>query len=183
MPARVPGRHTQWRTAVGTAMCLALCAPQIAYCASLTSKDVKIVAKTIGFLDPAPAGGVVAIVYSGSNAASLADANALVSEFGDGVAITGGTVTAKAVEGASLGDGSGYVAVILADGGPAAPAMAAAKARKIPCITSSMALVQAGQCIIAVQSEPKVNITINHAAAVAAGLGFASAFQMLIHEI
>ncbi len=172
------------RVAAGLVWCLALSLTlggRSANAAPLSAKDVQIVAKALGFLDPAPPGGVVAVVYS--NAATKADADAIVGNFGGGLASSGGTVTAKAVDVAALGDGSGYVAIILADGVSTPTANAAAKAHKIPCITADTALVQSGGCTMAVQSDPKVSITVNHAAAQAAGISFASAFAMLIHEI
>jgi hypothetical protein len=157
--------------------------PVPAGAASLSAKDLKIIATALGFLDPPAPAGVVAVVYAGGNAASKSDASDIAAAFGDGLTSRGGTVTAKVVDVTALGDGSGYVAIIVADGVPAGGAMPAAKAHKIPCITGSMTLVQSGQCIMAVQSEPKVDITVNHAAAGAAGIGFGSAFQMLIHEV
>jgi hypothetical protein len=149
--------------------------------APLSAKDVQIIAKALGFLDPAPAGGTVAVVYS--DTVSKADADGVLASFGGGLASAGGTITAKAVDAASLGNGSGYIAIILADGVTSDAANAVAKAHRIPCITANLALVQAGGCIMSVQSDPKVSITVNHAAAQAAGIGFASAFAMLIHEI
>ncbi len=159
----------------------ALVFSQNASAASLSGKGVQIIAKAMGFLDPAPPGGVIAVVYS--DAASKADADGIVTSFGDGLASSGGTVTAKAVDAAALGGGSGYIAMILATGAATDAVAAAAKAHKIPCITASSALVQSGACIMAIQSDPKVSILVNHAAAQAAGIGFASAFAMLIHEI
>jgi hypothetical protein len=147
----------------------------------LSAKDVQIIAKAMGFLDPAPAGGMGAVVYT--DAATESDADAIVANFGAGLASSGGTITAKAVDVAGLGDGSGYVGIILASGVSTPAANAAAKAHKIPCITADTALVQSGGCTMAVQSDPKVSITVNHAAAQAAGISFASAFAMLIHEI
>ena len=155
--------------------------PAAAAAAPMSAKDVQIIAKALGFLDPAPAGGMVAVVYT--DAGSKADADAVVTNFGGGLPSAGGTITAKAVDAAALGDGSGYIAIILADGVTSDTASAAAKAHRIPCITANLALVQSGGCVMSVQSEPKVSITVNHAAAQAAGISFASAFAMLIHEI
>jgi hypothetical protein len=50
-------------------------------------------------------------------------------------------------------------------------------------MTGVVALVQSGTCIMAVMSQPKVSIIVNHAAAEAAGITFAQAFRMLIKEI
>ena len=148
--------------------------------ASVTAKDVQIIAKALGFLEPAPAGGVIAVIYS--DAPSRTDAAAITALFAGGVASAGGTVTAKAIDIATLGDGSGYIAVLVAAGAQGDAVMAAAKAHHIPCI-SAPALVQAGRCVMAVSSDPKVAIEVNHEAAQAAGVSFTSAFRMLIHEI
>lgn len=170
--------------AIGVLGCALACVwPGLGLAASLSQKDVQITAKALGFLDPPPGSGVVAIVYAAGNAASKADAAAIAALFGDGVAGGSATFTAKMVDGAGLGDGSGFVAVVLAANADGAAAMAAAKAHHIPCITADNAAVQGGGCIIAIQSEPKVDITVSHAAASAAGVSFSSAFRMLIHEI
>jgi hypothetical protein len=153
-----------------------------AHAASLTSRDVQIIAKALGFLDPAPAGGVVAVIYATGNAASKADAEAVVALFGDGLESGGGKFTAKVVDAGLLGDGRGYVAIILAagtnDAGPAA-----SNAHGLLSISSADALVQAGLCVMVVHSSPRVEITVNRAAARAAGVDFTAAFGMLVHEI
>ena len=168
---------------VALALALALCAPSAAGAASLTPKDAQIIAKALGFLDPPAAGGTVAVVYGSGNAASKADADGIASLFEGGLSFGGGTLNAKAVDVASLGDGSGFVAIIVATGGQGDAVMAAAKAHKMLCATADAALVQGGKCIMAVQSDPKVDITVSRDAAKAASIGFASAFSMLIHEI
>jgi hypothetical protein len=149
----------------------------------LSSKDLQIVAKGLGFLAPPAPGGTVAVIYSASSPASKADADEIAGLFGDGVASKAGGLKAKAVDVASLGGGAGYLAVIVVAGVHGDAAIAAAKAHKIPCITAVVALVQGGHCVMAVQSGPKVEITVNHDAAQSAGISFTSAFRTLIHEI
>jgi hypothetical protein len=46
-----------------------------------------------------------------------------------------------------------------------------------------VAATQAGNCAVSVQSDPKVQITVNKAAASASGVSFASAFLMMVTEI
>jgi hypothetical protein len=167
------------RLAVG----LALIAAPHSRAASLSGRDVHIIAKALGFLDPAPSGGTVAVVYASFDAASKADADAVVALFADGLAVGGRTVSAKAVDVARLGRGDVYVALIAALGVQGGALMDAAKARKIPCITSVTAMVQAGQCLVAVHSEPQVDITVNRAATQSVGIHFNAAFGMLVHEI
>jgi hypothetical protein len=44
-------------------------------------------------------------------------------------------------------------------------------------------MVRDGRCVMAVHAAPRVEITVNRAAAQAAGVGFTAAFGMLVHEI
>jgi hypothetical protein len=46
-----------------------------------------------------------------------------------------------------------------------------------------MDALRAGKCVMAVRSDPKVEITVSHAAIDAAGIGLASAFRMMIREL
>jgi hypothetical protein len=168
-----------WRTAFA-ALWLICAAP--AEAASLTSRDVQIIAKVLGFLDPVPAGGVVAVLYASGNEQSKADAAAVVALFGDGLASEGRKITAKAIDARLFGDGSGYVAIILAAGATNAD-VSEAKIHGLLSIAAADALVQAGHCVMVVHASPRVEITVNRAAAQAAGVGFTAAFGMLVHEI
>ncbi len=171
---------------IATVMLACLILPMLAGTAdagTFSAKDTQIIAKAIGFLDPAPAGGVIAIAYDASSPASKADADAIAGFFAGGLAEGSSTVTAKTVDVAALGDGSGYIAVIAAQGVSDDKVMQAAKAHHIPCVTADAAAVQSGQCVMSVNSDPKVDIVVNHAAALATGVLFQSAFRMLIHEV
>jgi hypothetical protein len=152
-----------------------------AQAASLTKRDVLIIAKVLGFLEPAPHGGTVAVVYAAGTPGSKADADAIASWFGDGLAFGGGTVTAKAIEAGSFGAGTGFIAVILAKGAEVA-SQQAQLAHGMLTITAADSLVRSGQCVMVVHSEPRVDITISHHAADAAGVAFTAAFGMLVHE-
>jgi hypothetical protein len=146
--------------------------------ASLSSRDAQIIAKVVGFLDPAPSGKVIAVLYARGEAASKSDADAIVRLFDGGISSGGGTITAKAIEAGSLGDGAGYIAIIFAiDAGPAH------QPEKLLTITAVDDLVRSGQAVMAVHSQPRVEIIVNRAAAQAAGIGFTAAFGMLVHEI
>jgi hypothetical protein len=98
--------------------------------------------------------------------------------FGDGLDSGGGKVTAKAIDAAMLGDGHGYVAIILA-----ASEAGSTSAHGLLSISAADALVQSGHCVMVVHSSPRVEITVNRAAAQAAGVAFTAAFGMLVHEI
>ncbi len=187
MPAKIQSLMSRTRSiciasSVAVILFLPFLAPA-ATAATMSAKDAQIIAKAIGFLDPSPSGGVVAVAYDASNPASKTDADAIVGLFAGGLAEGSNSVTAKAVDAGTLGDGSGYIAVILAQSASADKVMAAAKAHHIPCISAEASQVQAGTCVMSVSSDPKVDITVNHAAAQATGVSFQSAFRMLIHEI
>ena len=136
----------------------------------MTTKDAQIAVKALGFLDPPAPAGMIAVLYS--DAASKSDADGIVAAFGGGLSDGSGSVSAKAVDASAIGDGAGYVAVIVAQGASPAAAMNAGKSHHIACLTASLALVQSGQCVLSVQSDPKVPITVSHAAAAAAGVSF-----------
>jgi hypothetical protein len=143
---------------------------------------VQIIAKVLGFLDPAPAGGPIAVLFASGSARSKADADAIVGLFGGGLPSGLGTVTARAVDAGSAGSFPGYVAIILAAGAEKT-GIVPSKAHGLLSITGTDALVQTGDCVMALHSQPRVDITVNRAAARAAGIGFTAAFGMLVHEI
>jgi hypothetical protein len=50
-------------------------------------------------------------------------------------------------------------------------------------VSTDMACVQSGQCVMGVQSAPSVRIVVNRGAAGASSVSFAAAFAMMIEEI
>ncbi|MDR3516593.1 MAG: hypothetical protein P4M00_12290, partial [Azospirillaceae bacterium] len=76
-------------------------------------------------------------------------------------------------------------AFLLTDGvgADAAKLAAATKAKQKPCVTTDISQVVSGACVMAVKSEPKVEITVNKAAATDSGVSFAASFRMMIKEI
>jgi hypothetical protein len=170
-------------------VCLAICvwcwlAGTVPLCAaSMSGRDIEIIAKALGFLDPAPHGGMVAVLYGPGDAGSKKDADAIVALFGDGIESAGGTVQARAIEVGAFGAGAGYVAIIIAAGAEDRSGIVSPGAHRLLSITAVDSLVRSGQCVMAVHSQPRVDITVNRAAAQAAGVGFTAAFGMLVHEI
>jgi len=161
---------------------LFLLAPMLAHAQSLDAQDVQLVCNALGFLDPAAASGVVAVVYDPAISGSKADADAIVAAFGNGIAGEQANYTAKVVSSDDLA-GGGYVAIIAANGAAGTKIMKIARARKILCATGDKSAVQAGKCVMAVSSGNEVEIVVNTSAAAAAGLDFVTAFRTLITEI
>jgi hypothetical protein len=183
--ARGPGSSPRARVppVAAGALALALLAPSSAKAATLTPKDVQVLGKVFAFLDPAVAAdGVIAVAYVGGDETSRADAEAIAGYFGDGLRVGGATLRAKPVDVASLGDGSGFVAIVAAKGASGEAVMAVAMSHKILCASGELDQVEAARCIMAIHSDPKVEISVNRGAASAADIGFAAAFRMMIRE-
>jgi len=180
MPRSICSRICALAGVVAIGGMLAALHPGAAEADQLTAKDVQIVGRALGFLDPPPHDATVGIVYA---PASKAEADAIVAAFGDGVKGGSSVFKAKLVELASVGSVTGLAALIATTGTAGDAVMAAAKAQHIPCVTADAEQVKAGHCVMSVRSDPKVDITLSHAAAEATGVGFGSAFRMMIHEI
>jgi len=151
--------------------------------ASLTQKDVQILAKAIGFLEPPPSGnGTVAIAYEPSNPASKQDADAIASYFGDGLK-AGGAILKPVVTAVGQLSAGGFVAVVAAAGVKVEQVATSTRALHVACITADATAVQAGQCVMSVKSDPKVEILISRSAAASSNVGFGSAFLLMAHEI
>jgi hypothetical protein len=176
MPSR-----TAWGSALAVLAVVGWC--NAAEASSLTQKDVQIMAKAIGFMEPAPSGAAtVAIAYDPANPASKQDADAIAGYFGDGLKAGNATLKPKVVEVGQLSAG-GFLAVVAASGAKMDLISSATRAQHIACITADAAAVQAGQCVMSVKSDPKVEILISKSAASGSGVGFGSAFLMMAHEI
>jgi len=133
--------------------CLAVCATPAS--AGMDLKGVQVAAKAIGFAKPAAtAGAKVAVVGA---AANLPDVQAVLTNF---------TVSA--------GDGTGAYAAFVA-----AAADAKATGGKVLTI-GPLACVEAGGCIIGIETSPKVTIYLSTAAATAAGFDFDPNFKLLV---
>lgn len=170
------------RTALPVLVGACLACAGHARAASLSGRDVQIIVKALEFLEPPPAGGTVAVLYAPGHAASKSDAQAIVKLFGAGLASGGGAISARAVDAKSFTSGAGYVAIILAAGAEAGGPVASRRPGLLS-ITAADGLVRSGQCVMAVHSQPRVEIIVNRAAAREAGIGFTAAFGMLVHEL
>ena len=125
----------------------------------------------------------MAVVYAADNPESKTDAASIVALFTAGLNGASNAVTAEAVPAALLGHGRSYAAVIPALGTAMSTVAAAIQADHELCITGDIDLVEAGACALAIRSDPRVEIIVNRKSAASAGISFATAFRMLIHEI
>lgn len=57
------------------------------------------------------------------------------------------------------------------------------KSRKLPCLSTDLDQVRAGNCTVGLQSAPRVEILLNTGLATASNVAFASVFRMMIKEL
>jgi hypothetical protein len=114
-----------------------------------------VAARAIGFAKPpAPAGAKIAVV---GTAATLSDVQAALSGFA-----------------VAAGDGSGAFAAFVSTA-------AEAKAAGAKVLTiGPLACVEAGACVMGIETTPKVTIYLSNAAAAAAGIDFDPNFKLMV---
>jgi hypothetical protein len=149
--------------------------------AEVTAKDVQIAARVMSFTNPPFAGTVrLGIVYDPANAASTADEQSLLALLGNGLSVGNVQLVPVPVPIGQLGVTPVDVLFLTSGlGAKGALAGSQAAAGKL-CITTDAAATAAGYCAVAVQSEPKVQITVNTAAS---GVRFDSVFLLMVNEI
>jgi hypothetical protein len=116
------------------------------------------------------------------NAASRADAEAIAAQIGAGLQAGRAVLRPRVIDIDHLNMG-GFQIVIAAAGANGPLLSAAARAARALCVTTEIEAVRAGLCAMAISSEPRVEIVVNHAVSAAAGIEFAPAFRMMIREM
>jgi hypothetical protein len=152
--------------------------------AETSAKDTQVIVKAIGFLSTKPTGQVpVAVVYDTTTPASRQDAETIKAQL-DGVS---GSLhpSAKIIPVDQLASFSGIAAIIAAGSSPASfdAAAKAVHGKKILTVSTDPTCARSGKCVLAVKSEPKVEILLNSSAAQDAGVEFVPTFRMMISEI
>lgn len=184
--ARGSGKLTRRRgkpLAAAMAAVLILALSHAARAASFAARDLQVLGRAIAFMQPPPPpDAVIAIAFIAGNADSKRDADAIAALIGSGLATGHTMLRPRVVDVAGLGAG-GFSVVIAAAGANGPQLNAAAKAAKALCVTTDADAVRDGFCAMAITSEPRVEITVNHTAAAAAGIDFAAAFRMMIREM
>ncbi len=150
--------------------------------AAVTAKDVQVAARILSFSDSPPTGDVkLGIVYDPANVASAAEEAALVGILGSGLQVGSITLVPVPISMDKIGSTPSDV-LFLTSGLGAEGAKVSARGKTL-CMTTDAAATVAGYCAISIQTTPKVQITVNKAAAANSGGSFASAFLMMVTEI
>lgn len=167
-------RLKYWAAAFAAGACL--CAPQ----ASATdAKDLQVIGRALSFVEGGATGDItVAVVYDD---ASKAEAESVAALMDGGIKAGKVKMSAQLVSVADLGSASGAAAIFVPSGMSAH--YGALKGAGKLTATTDEACVQAGACVVYVQSAPKVEILVSQAAAAASSISFAAAFRMMIKEV
>jgi len=157
----------------------------LAAAADTSAKDIQIAARAVAFMTNAPTGDVVtAIIYDPANNASKTEADAIMAAMAKGVKAGKAKLFPKLVSVVSLENlnGSKVAFITSGMGKHHAAIFTAASAQAILIISTDMSCVNTGNCVVGVASKPKVAIIISRSARDAAGIGFKSAFLMMVKE-
>lgn len=148
------------------------------------AKDLQVAGRALTFLENGPTGkATLGVVFDPSKPASVAEKNAVMAALGSGYSAGAVTLVGKPVEAGVVGGVSGVNALYVTGGVNYAAVGGAAKGKKLVTIGSDPACVRSGACVMGVTTTPKVEITVNRAAAAAVGAAFKAAFRMMIKEI
>jgi hypothetical protein len=149
--------------------------------AAVTAKDIQVAERVLNFLtNPLVGTQKLGIVYDPTNPTSTADKQSLLAILGNGLSVGGITLVPVPITLDKIS--STPVNALFLTSGLGSSATPVGQ-QKIVCITTDLAATQAGYCAVSIQTDPKVQITINKAAASASGISFASAFMMMVTEI
>jgi hypothetical protein len=146
--------------------------------------ELQIAGRALGFLDKPVQGQVTAgIVYSPANPQSAREAETLKDIMGDGLRIGNVTLRPVLIPVSELPHSTATL-FLLTDGVEEAALLAdAAHIKRIPCITTDLAMVKGGKCAIGIRSRPKIEILVNRVAAADSDLKFSAVFRMMITEM
>ncbi|HTK36586.1 MAG TPA: hypothetical protein VL358_15045 [Caulobacteraceae bacterium] len=145
------------------------------------AKNIQAAARVLTFLENPPAGRTeIGVVFDPAKPASVAEKNAIMIAIGGGYTTGGITIVGKPMEAGAVG---GAKVLFVTHGVNYAAAGSDARAQRAITIGSDFACVQSGACVIAISTDPTVQIVVNHKAAAAVGASFRAAFRMMIQEI
>lgn len=159
--------------------------PGLAAAAETSRRDLLILARALGFMERPPTGTAeLGIAYPGGSAAARAEAERVAEAFGsEGLRAGPLLLRPRLVAAESLAQPS-FAALFLIDAAlPLASRVAEALlGRGIATVCTDPTTVERGTVVMAVRSEPRVEIVVSRAAAQRAGVSFSSAFRMMIQE-
>lgn len=170
-----------WQTAL--ACFLVFCSPARA---DVTTADVQVAARALSFVSNPLKGTVrVGIVYAAGNPKSVQQAQGLRSLLGSGLRVGNlelRPVLVKSTDVAGANVDLFFLTEFMTV--DETPNLLGDRARRpILCVTTDLAQVRSGACVMGVQSRPKVEVFVNQASAKANHVSFSTVFRVMITEL
>lgn len=145
--------------------------------AAATPKDLQIIGRMLSFLDPPMSGQVaVGLVHEPTD---KTEAEKIAEHLAAGISAGAVTFVPKLVPADQISVAG--VPILLLTVEPS-PTLVNAAAKGTIVVSTRPGCADTGACTFSVQSEPKVEITVNRAAAEATGVKIGAAFRMMIKE-
>lgn len=148
--------------------------------AEVSAKDIQIIGRVLSFTDPPHQGTVTVGIVHDEQSKALAES--LTKSMGAGLTTGSVTLVPKMMVSNEVSSGDTKVLLLLDPSRSGADAMRASSGRGLLIIGTDSACIDAGTCVVSVQSAPKVEITVSQTAAKAAGVAFSAAFRMMVKE-
>jgi ABC-type uncharacterized transport system substrate-binding protein len=168
---------------LGLVSCCAAISP--AARADVTLTDLQVAARALSFMEAPLTGTVrVGIVHDPANPRSTRQAQEMQVMLSDGLQV-GNVELRPVMVGLDEASAADVDLFFLTEYLSSQELLLAAisTTRQIPCITTDVAQVQRGACLMGVRSTPKVEILVNRAASIDSGMAFATVFRVMITEL
>jgi len=146
--------------------------------ADLSESHIAVALKSVKFIQPKPKNGeIAAFVYKEGDATSKTLADSLAASMDTSV------LQSKVMSSQSI-DLSGARLVFITDAAltDIASIATAAQSNKVAAVAAQKSCSEAGNCVLTVETSPKVQIFLSEDAASKAGISFSSAFKMLVKK-
>jgi hypothetical protein len=173
------------RRVIASGFLFLLCLAQPGSCNATTLNELKVGVRVFDFMVLPPHGKTpLAVIYDGQNRASLEDARAIQGWVNSGVASGKAELIPSLVDARELDEAPDFRLAIVANGSHAFDTRILAYAQKKQTLTisSDLACMQAGKCVVGIVGSPRVEVIINREAAASCGITFAEAFRMMVRE-
>lgn len=150
--------------------------------AAPAQKYLEILARALSFAIDGPAGEVeAAVLFVPGNAASEAEKTELMGLIGNGLQVGKLTLKGKAVP---AGDSAAAKAKLwLVTTGAGAKLGPSAAGGKVFSASTDKSCAETGECVLAIETDPKVQIYVSRKAAEATGVSFQSSFLVMVKEL
>jgi hypothetical protein len=151
--------------------------------AEITAKDLQVMIRAIGFLQPAPMGNAaLVVVYDPSVQESAAEASQIQTLLADGYSSQGMVLHPKLVNASAVTSFPTGSIVFVTSGIGYCHSSVARSAREGGVLTMSLdrTCVEKGDCVLYVNTGSRVEIVVSKAAAEAANVQFKQTFMLMV---